>query len=159
MVYSVDDISNLVLNLLFYFIIGSFGAFVKDLYESMTKKVEQIRLGKIIVGATSSMFICMVLQEMWQLSITTVVPLTFLLGVLGFEIFGNVTSIESLKRFLVNIVEFKRYMSQQDAQPPLPPPSPTEDVDQKPPDEEPPQHEPSEEEVEEVQTNKKEMSK
>lgn len=141
MMYPIEDISNLVLNLLFYFIIGSFGAFVKDLYESMTKKVEQIRLGKIIVGATSSMFICMVLQEMWQLSITTVVPLTFFLGVLGFEIFGNVTSIDNLKKFIITIVEFKQYMSQQ--HPKIPP------------DNEPRNDEPSEEEVEDVNQSTK----
>lgn len=111
-IFATKEIVNLSLNLLFYFIIGSFGAFVKDLYGTLTKKDEHIRLGKIFVGATCAMFIGMFLQEYFTLKITTIVPLTFLLGVLGFEIFGNITSINKLKKFTLLLIEFKRFSTQ-----------------------------------------------
>lgn len=104
-----ETLIELSYNLLFYFIIGSFGAFLKDLYETLTKKNEKIRLGEIVIGGACATFICYGLQDSWLkgLGLNLIVLLTFICGILGFEIFGNLTTMEKFKEFISNVLEFK----------------------------------------------------
>lgn len=108
-----NSLIELALNLLFYFVIGSFGAFLKDLYETLTKKNERIRLGEIIIGGGVATFFCYGVRDSWLsgFSLNTTVLITFIVGILGFEIFGNITTIANFKRFLAMIVEFKERFS------------------------------------------------
>jgi sensor histidine kinase YesM len=124
-----EALTNLITNFLFYFIIGSFGAFMKDLYETITKKNEKIRLGEVLIGGTSATFLCYGLQDSWLkgLSINLIVLITFVCGILGFEIFGNLTTISKFKQFIETVIEFKNrfkitYVDPN--KPPSPPPSP-----------------------------------
>lgn len=98
MVLSQVDFHNLFLNILFYLVIGSLGAFIKDWYDTMMGRSEQIRIGRIIVGGIVSTVICFGLQEyiFKDLTINTIIPIVFVMGVLGFEIFGNITTIGKL---------------------------------------------------------------
>lgn len=104
-----ETLIELAYNLLFYFIIGSFGAFLKDLYETLTKKNEKIRLGEIVIGGACATFICYGLQDSWLkgLSLNPIVLITFICGILGFEIFGNLTTMEKFKKFISDVIEFK----------------------------------------------------
>lgn len=94
---------------IFYFTIGSFGAFLKDLYETMTQKNEKIRLGEIIIGGACATFICLGLQDTWfkDLSLNLLVLITFILGILGFEVFGNLTTLTKLENFVDRVIRFK----------------------------------------------------
>lgn len=94
---------------IFYFTIGSFGAFLKDLYETMTQKNEKIRLGEIIIGGACSTFICLGLQDTWfkDFSLNLLVLITFILGILGFEVFGNLTTLTKLEKFFDRVMQFK----------------------------------------------------
>jgi hypothetical protein len=104
-----EALMEMFMNFLFYFIIGSFGAFLKDLYEMITKKNDPIRLGEVLIGGTSATFICYGLQDSWLagLSLNLIVLITFICGILGFEIFGNLTSVDKFKNFITMVIEFK----------------------------------------------------
>lgn len=96
-------------NLLFFFTVGSFGSFMKDFYETLTKKNERIRFGNIVIGGSCATVVCYGLQDSWLsgFSINQMVLITFICGVLGFEIFGNFTTIVRFKQFVVDMWEFK----------------------------------------------------
>jgi hypothetical protein len=104
-----EALSELAMNFLFYFIIGSFGAFLKDLYETMTKKNEQIRIGEVLIGGACATFICYGLQDTWlkDLSLNLVVLITFICGILGFELFGNLTTISKFRQLITTVIELK----------------------------------------------------
>lgn len=107
--HTQDALMEMSTNLLFYFIIGCFGAFLKDLYETMTKKEEKIRLGEVLIGGTCATFICFGLQDTWfkNLSLNLIVLITFICGILGFELFGNLTTIDRFKQLVTYIIELK----------------------------------------------------
>ena len=94
---------------MFYFTIGSFGAFLKDLYETMTKKNEKIRFGEILIGGACATFICFGLQDSWLngLSLNMMVLVTFICGILGFELFGNFTTMNKFEKFVSKVMEIK----------------------------------------------------
>lgn len=96
-------------NFSFYLLIGSFGAFMKDLHETLTDKNERIRLSEVLIGASSAAFICLFLKDKWlaDASINTMAAICFVLGILGFEIFGNFTSIAKVKRFVKDVAEMR----------------------------------------------------
>lgn len=104
-----EAIMELAMNFLFYFIIGSLGAFLKDLYETLTKKNERIRLGEVLIGGASATFICYGLQDTWlkDLSLNLIVLITFICGILGFEIFGNLTTITKFKKLMNTVISLK----------------------------------------------------
>lgn len=107
---TTDALIELSLQVLFYFIVGTLGAFTKDMYETMTKKIEKIRLGEVLVGGIVATIICYGLSDTWfkDFSLNTLFLVTFILGVLGFEIFGNMTNIANIRNLLVIIEEIRR---------------------------------------------------
>lgn len=109
--FTTETLTDLTFNFLFYFIIGSFGAFLKDLHETLTKKNEQIRLGEVLIGGACATFICLAVRDLsWfeNKSIGFMSMLTFILGVVGFEIFGNLTTLDKLKTFIAKIDRFRK---------------------------------------------------
>lgn len=106
---SIESMLELFYNFSFYLVLGSFGAFMKDLHETLTDKNERIRLSEILIGASSAAFICLYLKDKWleDASINTMAAICFVLGILGFEIFGNVTSISKLKSFVKEVAELR----------------------------------------------------
>lgn len=109
-IFTTEALMELSLKLLFYFIVGTLGAFTKDLYETMTKKMEKIRLGEVLVGGIVAAIICYGLSDTWfkDFSLNTMFLITFVFGVLGFEIFGNITSITKIRNFLVIVDEIRK---------------------------------------------------
>ena len=120
-----EALTELAMNFLFYFIIGSFGAFLKDLHETLTKKNEQIRLGEVLIGGACATFICYGLQDTWfkDFSVNSIVLITFVCGILGFELFGNLTTISKFHQLVATIISFKnRFTIAYNEPPPTPPP-------------------------------------
>lgn len=117
-----EALMEMATNILFYFIFGSFGAFLKDLYETLTKKNERIRFGEVLIGGASATFICYGLQDTWlkDLSLNLIVLVTFICGILGFELFGNLTTIDKFKKFISWIMSIKDRIKIE----PLPPTEP-----------------------------------
>lgn len=97
----------------FYFVIGFFGAFMKDFYETITKKHEAIRMGHILIGAFSTAFLMVGIEHYLVdlFTFNTIVLITFILGILGFEIFSKISTINKFKNFLISIIEFKRFLN------------------------------------------------
>lgn len=104
-----DELISILYSLFFYFVIGSLGAFLKDWYETLTNKNETIRLGEILIGGLCSTFICYGFQDfiLQKFSVNFLVFINFLLGILGFEIFGNITNLQKLKTFLFDLIEIR----------------------------------------------------
>ena len=110
MMITVEALTDMTLHLLFYFDVGTLGAFTKDLYETMTKKTEIIRLGEIIVGGVVASIFCYGLSDTWfkNFTLNTMFLVTFTIGVLGFEIFGNMTNISKIRNLLLVVDEVRR---------------------------------------------------
>ena len=110
MTITVEALTEMALPLLFYFAVGTLGAFTKDLYETMTKKSEKIRLGEILVGGVVATIICYGLSDTWfkDFTLNTMFLVTFTIGVLGFEIFGNMTNISKIRNLLLVVDEVRR---------------------------------------------------
>lgn len=98
---------------IFYFTVGSFGAFLKDLHDSMTKKNDKIQVGEVLIGGATATLICLGLQDNWfkDFSLNTMLLITFVLGVLGFEIFGNIKTLTKFENFVERVLEFKNRFS------------------------------------------------
>jgi hypothetical protein len=111
--HTQEALMEMSINFLFYFIIGSFGAFLKDLYETMTKKNEKIRLGEVLIGGACSTFICFGLRDTWfkDLGLNLIVLITFICGILGFELFGNLTTMAKFKELVIYIIDLKNRIS------------------------------------------------
>ncbi len=116
--FTTEALMELSLNVLFYFIVGTLGAFTKDLYETMTKKIEKIRLGEVLVGGIVATIICYGLSDTWfkNFSLNTMFLITFVIGVLGFEIFGNITNIAKIRNLLIIVDEIRRGIAPRDSQ-------------------------------------------
>lgn len=118
------------LNFIFYFTIGSLGAFMKDLYETLTKKNEKIRLGEVLIGGMCATVVGMAISDYsWfnSVSLNTTVFIIFILGMLGFELFGNLTTIAKFKNFVFIIISLRHQIS--NAKPDPPPHSGTDKID------------------------------
>lgn len=119
-----ETLINLCINFIFYFTIGSFGAFLKDLYETLSNKNDKIRLSEILIGGACSTFICMGLQDTWfkSFSINTMVLITFIVGILGFELFGNLSTLAKFKNTVQVAIELKNRIRIEPGKPTVLPP-------------------------------------
>lgn len=107
---NINELIDLSLNLIFYFTIGSFGAFFKVIYESLTTENYKIRIGKIIIGGGTTAILCAGLNYnlLHQYSLGTRFMVASIMGILGFEIFGKIKNIEGLKDFINDIIDVTR---------------------------------------------------
>lgn len=106
----LDDMSLLLMNLIFYFIIGLFGAFVKDLYDTITQKDRHIRICRILIGAIWTSFLFLFLDSTWlsNMSVNVIVFLAFLSGILGFELFGRISTLNGFAKTAENAMKLKK---------------------------------------------------
>lgn len=98
------------LTLLFYFLLGLCGAFVKDLYDFMCGKQKKIMIHEIIIAATTTSFISLGIQDfvVEKYGFNFMITINFLIGVLGFEIFTCFNTIQGIRQFLSDFKEFKK---------------------------------------------------
>lgn len=95
---------------IFYFTLGGLGAFTKDLYDNFVNGKVKIELPRIFIAAISTAFICIggesYLSE--HLSLNTIIFAGFLCGVVGFELFGYLSSIKGIKKTFDEIIRIKK---------------------------------------------------
>lgn len=107
---TTDTLMGLLPSVLFYFAVGTLGAFTKNTYETMTKQIKKIRLGEVLIGGIVTTIICVGLSDtvFKNFSLNLMAFVTFVLGGLGFEIFGNMTSIDKVRNLLAIVNEVRK---------------------------------------------------
>lgn len=107
---NMNDMTQLLMNLIFYFIIGLFGAFVKDLYDTITQKDRRIRIGRILIGSIWTGFLFIFLDSTWlsNMSVNVIVFLAFLSGILGFELFGRISTLAGFAKTAETAMKLKK---------------------------------------------------
>lgn len=96
-----NNIVDVIISISLYFIFALLGAFIKDLYDSITKDNETIKIKRILIGSIFAAFLVFgfekQLMEKWGLNFT--VFLSFLSGVLGFELFGKWITMDLIEKW------------------------------------------------------------
>ena len=97
-----DTIMNLIINICFYFMVATLGAFIKDMYDSITKKDEVIRVKRILVGSIFATFILLAIEDpiLSKQSINIVIFIAFLLGGIGFDLFGKWVTVDTIEKII-----------------------------------------------------------
>lgn len=95
---------NLLLNISLYFMISTLGAFVKDLYNSIVKKDEVIRIKRILVGSIFATFVLIGIEDfiLKKYTINVVLFIAFILGGVGFELFGKWVTVDIIEKIIKN---------------------------------------------------------
>lgn len=95
---------------IFYLTLGGLGAFTKDLYDNFVNNKVKIELPRIFIAAISTAFICIggegYLSE--HLSLNTIIFVGFLCGVVGFELFGYLSSLKGIKQTFDEVMRIKK---------------------------------------------------
>ncbi|WP_304576585.1 hypothetical protein [Romboutsia ilealis] len=102
--YTLDynDLINLVLNVCLYFMVATLGAFIKDVYNSITKKDEVIRVKRILVGSIFATFVLLAIEDyiLSKQTINIVIFISFIMGGIGFELFGKWVNLDIVERYI-----------------------------------------------------------
>lgn len=102
--YTLDysGLINLVLNVCLYFMVATLGAFIKDVYNSITKKDEVIRVKRILVGSIFATFVLLAIEEyiLSKQTINIVIFISFIMGGIGFELFGKWVNLDIVERYI-----------------------------------------------------------
>lgn len=102
--FDMSTVINTIINVSLYFMVASLGSFTKDLYNSITKKDEKIRIKRILVGSIFTTFIMIGIEGyiLEHYSINTLVFIGFIFGGVGFELFGKWVNVEVVQKLIVN---------------------------------------------------------
>lgn len=84
-----------------YFLIAMIGAFVKDIYDTISGTRPKIGIKRIFVSTTLSTFLIFAARD--YLSTDLEIAVTFILGVIGWELFSRICTINGLKRTLLSL--------------------------------------------------------
>lgn len=84
-----------------YFLIAMIGAFVKDIYDTVSGTRTKIEIRRIFVSTTLSTFL--IFAARGYLNDDLEVAITFILGVIGWELFSRICTINGLKRTLLGL--------------------------------------------------------
>ena len=102
--YTLDIklILDLLLSISLYFAVSTLGAFTKDMYNSLVKKDEVIRIKRIMVGSIFSTILLIGLEDVLLKgkSINVILVIAFILGGVGFELFGKWVTTENVERII-----------------------------------------------------------
>ena len=102
--YTLDynTLINLIIDICLYFMIATLGAFIRDLYETITKKDEVVRVQRILVGSVFATFVLLGLEDtlLKSYSINMVMSISFIMGGIGFELFGKWVNVDKLEEHL-----------------------------------------------------------
>lgn len=102
--YNLDynTLINLIINICFYFMVATLGAFIKDMYDSITKKDEVIRVKRILVGSVFATFVLLAIEDLIlsKQSINIVIFISFIMGGVGFELFGKWVNLYIVERYI-----------------------------------------------------------
>ena len=97
-----NTLINLIINICFYFMVATLGAFIKDMYDSITKKDEVIRVKRILVGSVFATFVLLAIEDLIlsKQSINIVIFISFIMGGVGFELFGKWVNLDIVDRYI-----------------------------------------------------------
>lgn len=84
-----------------YFLIAMIGAFVKDIYDTISGTRPKIGIKRIFVSTTLSTFLIFAARD--YLSTDLEIAVTFILGIIGWELFSRICTINGLKRTLLSL--------------------------------------------------------
>lgn len=110
-IVTIESILVIAANFLFYFVIALSGAFTKDLYDNFINKKKKIETIRIFIAAFSTAFIAIGVQDYTEnFSLNLIILFSFLCGVIGFELFGSISSIRNLRITILEIIQIKKFM-------------------------------------------------
>lgn len=93
-----------------YFTVGLMGAFTNDTYKTIVGVNEKIEIKRILIGAMFTAFLFLFIDDYFDtLSFQTKGALSFLSGILGFELFGKINTVGDLEKvcgFLKDFIDF-----------------------------------------------------
>jgi len=84
-----------------YFLIAMIGAFVKDIYDTVSGTRPKIEIRRIFVSTTLSTFL--IFAARGYLNDDLEIAITFILGVIGWELFSRICTINGLKKTLLGL--------------------------------------------------------
>lgn len=104
-----------VLNISLFFIIGFAGAFTKDLYDTISGKNKKIQVSKVFIGAVFSAFVMLGISQpvtkRFDVSFNTIICINFITGVVGFELFGKLSTLRGLDKGFKKALEIKKALA------------------------------------------------
>ena len=77
------------------------GAFVKDIYDTVSGTRPKIEIRRIFVSTTLSTFLIFAARD--YLNEDLEIAITFILGVIGWELFSRISTINGLKKTLLGL--------------------------------------------------------
>ena len=82
--------------------ISALGAFTKDMYNSITKKDEVIRIKRILVGSIFATFVLLGIEDaiLKKHTINVVIFISFIMGGIGFELFGKWVTVDIIEKII-----------------------------------------------------------
>lgn len=100
--FDFSTLVTIMINLTLYFMVATIGAFTKDMYNSITKKDEVIRIKRILVGGIFATFILVGIEEiiLKKQTLNVVLFISFVMGGVGFELFGKWVNVATIENFI-----------------------------------------------------------
>lgn len=97
-----------------YFLIAMIGAFVKDIYDTVSGTRPRIEIRRIFVSTTLSTFL--IFAARGYLNDDLEIAITFILGVIGWELFSRICTINGLKKTLLGLKNMHSILTQESNQ-------------------------------------------
>lgn len=97
--FNLSNVINAIITISLYFTVASLGSFTRDLYNSVTKKDEKIRIKRILVGSIFTTFIMIGLEGyiLEHYSINILIFIGYIFGGVGFDLFGKWVDIDKIE--------------------------------------------------------------
>lgn len=120
---TIDAFLSTMIPLTLYFIITLIGSLAKDRYNTITKKDEPFRLSRMIIGGLCGAFIMLWLEPilLMKLSISQVICVAFVVGTVSFEMFGHISKLDNIRKFIKKLIKAKDIISAIDLEDEKPP--------------------------------------
>ena len=107
---TIDVFLSIAVPLSLYFIITLFGAFIKDLVNSMKGTDTTFRLNRILIGAIFGAFLMLALEKylLTKMSVESIVFVAFFIGSVSFELFDRLSKVDNLIKYWRIFQEIKQ---------------------------------------------------
>lgn len=85
-----------------YFILTLTGAFLKDLFNTITKKDVKFRMSRVLIGAISGAFIMIGLENilLTKVGVNQIVTISFIIGTVSFELFNRISKLDNILKYI-----------------------------------------------------------
>lgn len=96
-----------------YFLIAMIGAFIKDIYDTISGVRSKIKIYRITIASILSTMLTFAARS--HLDQDTTIAFTFLIGVIGWELFSRICTIRGLKETALDFKKFFRLLTSSDS--------------------------------------------